>query len=86
VRKALGDFYRKAGERWWRRQQGSDLGEKMAAPFDWFAGGDALDYSVVKQTTNTFDVNVRDAAMPSSSTRSATPNSAFSWYAMPTFP
>jgi hypothetical protein len=22
VRKALGDFYRKAGEQWWRRQQG----------------------------------------------------------------
>jgi len=34
----------------------------MAAPFDWFAGADALDYSVVKQTTITFDVNVRDAS------------------------
>ncbi len=58
VRKALGDFYRKAGEAWWRRQQGSDLGEKMGAIFDRFADGDALDYEVVKQTADTFDVNV----------------------------
>jgi hypothetical protein len=58
VRKALGDFYRKAGEAWWRRQQGSDLGEKMAAIFDRFAGSDALDYDVVKQTATTFDANV----------------------------
>jgi hypothetical protein len=58
VRKALGDFYRKAGEAWWRRQQGSDLGEKMAAIFDRFASSDALDYDVVKQTATTFDANV----------------------------
>jgi hypothetical protein len=58
MRKALGDFYRKAGEAWWRRREGSDLGEKMAATFDWFADGDALDYEIVQQTTDTFDVNV----------------------------
>jgi hypothetical protein len=58
VRKALGDFYRKAGERWWRRQQGSDLGQKMTATFDQFAEGDALDYEVVEQTADTFEANV----------------------------
>jgi L-2-amino-thiazoline-4-carboxylic acid hydrolase len=58
LRKTLGNFYRAAGERWWRRQQGSHLGEKMAAIFDWFAGGDALDYEVVNATANAFDVNV----------------------------
>lgn len=58
VRKALGDFYRGAGEHWWRRQHGSDLGKKMAAMFEWFADGDALDYNVVKQTADGFEVNV----------------------------
>lgn len=58
VRKALGDFYRKAGEAWWRRREGSDLGEKMAAAFERFADGDALDYEVEKQAADTFEVNV----------------------------
>jgi hypothetical protein len=58
LRKVLGDFYRKAGQRWWRRQQGSGLGEKMTATFDWFAGDNALDYSVVNQTPDAFAVNV----------------------------
>jgi hypothetical protein len=58
LRRALGDLYRRAGERWWQRQQGSGLGEKMAATFEWFAGDDALDYSVVKQTPDAFAVNV----------------------------
>lgn len=58
VREALGDFYRKAGERWWHRQQGSVVGEKLAAMFDWFAGGGALEYDVVVKTANGFDANV----------------------------
>ena len=29
VRRALGDLYRKHGKKWWRKQAGSDLGEKM---------------------------------------------------------
>jgi hypothetical protein len=58
VRKALGDFYREAGERWWRRQHGLVVGEKLAAMFAWFAGGDALDYDVVEQTASGFDANV----------------------------
>ena len=58
VRKALGDYYRKAGERWWRRQHEPDLGQRLATMFDWFASGDALDYDVMKQTASGFDVNV----------------------------
>lgn len=57
VRKALADQYRQYGERWWRRQQG-DLGEKMASAFDGFAAGGALDYEVVQQSADAFDVNV----------------------------
>ena len=58
VRKALGDQYRKYGERWWRMQGTRSLGEKMAAAFDGFAAGSALDYEVVRQAPDAFDVNV----------------------------
>jgi hypothetical protein len=58
VRKALGDLYREYGDRWWRKQGARDLGEKMASAFEMFAAGDALDYEVVKQTPDAFDVNV----------------------------
>ncbi len=58
VRKALGDLYRKFGEEWWKKQGARDLGEKMASAFNTFAGGDALDYEVVKQDAGAFDVNV----------------------------
>ena len=59
VRKALGDHFRKLGETWWRAQAGADLGKKMASAFDGFFGaGDALDYDVLRQTPDAFDVNV----------------------------
>ena len=58
VRKALGDLYRKYGEKWWQAQGARNLGEKMASAFDMFAGGDALDYEVVKQSADAFEVNV----------------------------
>ena len=58
VRKTLGDLYRKYGENWWRSQGARNLGEKMASAFDMFAAGDALDYEVVKQARDAFEVNV----------------------------
>ena len=58
VRNALGDLYRRYGEKWWRTQGARDLGEKMASAFDMFAAGDALDYEVVKQAADTFEINV----------------------------
>jgi L-2-amino-thiazoline-4-carboxylic acid hydrolase-like protein len=58
VRKALGDLYRKYGEQWWRAQGARNFGEKMASTFDMFAAGDALDYEVVKQAPDAFEVNV----------------------------
>ena len=58
VRKALGDLYRKFGEEWRRKQGARDLGERMASTFDVFAAGDALDYEVVKQAPDAFEVNV----------------------------
>lgn len=60
VRKALGDLYREFGEKWWRTQGGRNLGERMAAIFDQFAAGDGLDYEVLKQTPDAFEVNVTE--------------------------
>jgi hypothetical protein len=58
VRKALGDLYRKFGEDWWKKQGARNVGEKMASAFNTFAGGDALDYTVVKQDAEAFEVDV----------------------------
>ncbi len=58
VREALGPLYREFGERCWREQGARTLGEKMAATFQKFAAGDALDYEVVQQGEDAFDVNV----------------------------
>src|SRR5882724_12739296 len=60
VRKVLGDLYRKYGEKWWRAQGSRDLGEKMASAFDMFAAGDALNYEVVKQAADAFELNVTE--------------------------
>lgn len=58
VRKALGERYRKYGERWWRAQGERGLGEKMAAAFGSYAVGGALDYEVLDEAPDTFDVNI----------------------------
>ena len=60
VRKALGDLYRKYGENWWRTQGARNLGEKLASAFEMFAAGDALEYEVVKQAPDAFEVNVTE--------------------------
>jgi len=58
VRKALGVLYRSYGEKWWRSRGSQDLGSNMAAAFERFAGADALDYDVIKQTPEAYEVNV----------------------------
>ena len=58
VRRTLGERYRRYGEQWWRRHGSQDLGRAMAGAFDAFAAGGALDYDVIKQTPDAFEVNV----------------------------
>jgi hypothetical protein len=60
VRKALGELYRKYGEKWWRAQGAGNLGEKVASAFEMFAAGEALQYAVLKKTAEAFDVNVTE--------------------------
>jgi hypothetical protein len=58
VRGALSALYRDYGERWWRQQTAAGLGEKMASAFAAFAAGDALQYEVVRQAPDAFEVDV----------------------------
>ena len=58
VRKTLGDMYRTLGEKWWRAQKTTSLGENMASAFAGFARGDALDYRVIKQSDDGFEADV----------------------------
>ena len=58
VRRALGDMYRKLGERWWQAQRSSNLGHNMASAFDMYAEGNGLAYEVIKQSPDTFEANV----------------------------
>ena len=60
VRKALGELYRKYGEKWWRTQGARNLGEKVASAFEMFAAGDALEYKVVKKTSDALELNVTE--------------------------
>lgn len=60
VRKALGDLYRRYGEKWWRTQGGRSLGEKVTSAFEMFAAGDALEYTVVKNTPGAFELDVTE--------------------------
>ncbi len=58
VRRALGAIYRNLGQEWWRAQAASSLGEKMASAFQMYAAGDALDYTVVNQSRDSFEIDV----------------------------
>ena len=56
VRNALGDLYRKLGERW-ARQKAGNLGDGLASAFDAFAAVDALEYDVIKQSREAYEIN-----------------------------
>ena len=58
VRGALGDLFRKFGEQWWRTRRSTDLGENMASVIEVFAAPDALDYKVIGQTADAFEIDV----------------------------
>ena len=58
VRKALGDVYRRHGEEFWRTKNEKNLGKVMASAFTTFARGDALDYGIIEQSEDAFEVDV----------------------------
>jgi L-2-amino-thiazoline-4-carboxylic acid hydrolase len=58
IRQALGDMYRKLGDRWWRSKSGNDLGANIADLFQWTSGADALQYQVTQQAPDRFEAEV----------------------------
>jgi hypothetical protein len=58
VRSALGDIYRRFGEEFWRAKNGKNLGTIMTSAFATYARADALDYRVIKQSQDAFEIDV----------------------------
>jgi hypothetical protein len=58
VRSALGDIYRRFGEEFWRTRNENNLGKTMASAFATYARADALDYSVIEQSQDAFEIDV----------------------------
>jgi hypothetical protein len=58
VRKALGDLYRRHGEAYWRTRREKHLGTIMASAFATYAREDALDYRVIEQSPDAFEIDV----------------------------
>jgi len=86
VRNALGELYRTYGEKWWRSQGNRDLGEKIAASFDMFAGGGALKYDVLKKAPDKFEVNVTECAYAKFYQELGAPELGFLLTCSPDFP
>jgi hypothetical protein len=58
VRRALGDVYRRYGEKFWRAKNEKNLGTIMASALATYASDDALDYSVIEQSQDAFEFDV----------------------------
>lgn len=68
VRKALGETYRRHGEAFWRAKNEKNLGEEnlgkanlgktMASAFATYARDDALNYKVIAQSQDAFEIDV----------------------------
>ena len=58
VRSALGDLYRRYGEEFSRAKNEANLGKVMASAWATYARDDALDYRVIEQSEDVFDMDV----------------------------
>lgn len=60
VRKALGDTYRRFGEEFWRAKNETNLGKALTSAFATYAHDDALDYRVIAQSQDAFEIDVTE--------------------------
>jgi len=58
VRRALSNVYRRYGEEFWRAKNEKNLGKIMASAFTTFAREEALDYRVIEQSQDAFEIDV----------------------------
>jgi hypothetical protein len=70
VRTVLGDIYRRYGEEFWQRKNEKNLGKVVASAFATYARGNALDYRVIEQSQDAFEIDVTRCVGTLSSTRS----------------
>ena len=60
VRRALGDIYRRYSEEFRRMKNERSLGNMMASASATYARDDALDYRVIEQSQDAFEIDVRE--------------------------
>jgi len=58
VRRTLGDLYRRYGEQFWQSRTETDLGRIMASAFTTYARDEALDYHVIAQSKDAYEIDV----------------------------
>jgi hypothetical protein len=58
VRSALGQIYRRYGQEFWRTKNEKNLGKTMASAFATYGRDDALDYEVIEQSQDAFEIEV----------------------------
>ena len=58
VRRVLGDVYRRYGEEFWRTKNEKNLGKIMASAWATYARADALDYTVIEQSQDAYEIDV----------------------------
>jgi L-2-amino-thiazoline-4-carboxylic acid hydrolase len=58
VRRTLGDLYRRYGEEFWQSRAEVNLGRIMASAFATYARDDALDYHVIEQSADAYEIDV----------------------------
>lgn len=58
VRKALRDIYRRYGEEFWRKKNETNLGKAIASAFATYAREDALEYKVIEQSEDAYEIDI----------------------------
>ena len=58
-RRVLGEHYRQNGAAYWKQEQTKSANEKMTRLWEMFADGNALDYDVVANDSENFNLDVK---------------------------
>jgi hypothetical protein len=58
VRRTLRELYRRYGEEFWQSRPEKNLGQIMASAFATYARDDALDYHVIEQSADAYEIDV----------------------------
>ncbi len=59
VKRVLGNRYRTYGKTYWAKQEADSANQKLHTLWDMFAGGEAVEYDVVSDTPNEFNLDIK---------------------------